>query len=121
MTKPWPPEELDLLLSTYLDGELDVATRMEVEAWSRAHPEVQERLGRLRRVQAAVAGLRAGTGVRAGWTARAYGIGLPPAQPALRRMMYLGLGSALARPRVHGHGRTLLRLRRRWRVKVRGG
>jgi len=119
MTCRWPPEELDLYLSAYLDGELDLATRMDLDGWLRDHPEAQDRLGQLRAVQEAVAGLRPDPGVWAGWTVKAYRIGLSRAQPPLRRMMYLGLGQTLARPRAAGHGQGVRRLRRRRRVRLR--
>ena len=118
MNCPWAPEELELLLSCYLDGELDLATRMELESWLRTNPEGRERLERLRVLAAAVAGLHPAAAVPAGWTVKAYALGLP-GQPPLKRRMYLGLGQAAARPSVHGHGLGLFRAVRRWRLGLR--
>jgi anti-sigma factor RsiW len=119
MNSPWSPEDLDVLLSCYLDGELDLALRLDLEGWLGTHPEGQGRLGPLRAAATALAGLRAQTPVPSGWTLRAYQIGLPIGQPALQRMMVLGLGQAMARPRVLGHGPGPRRVRRRWRLRVR--
>jgi anti-sigma factor RsiW len=118
MNNPWSPEPLELLLSCYLDGELDPATRMELEAWLQAHPEGREHLGRLRAVTRAMAGFQPPVAVPAGWTARAYRIGLDPAQPAPRRMLFLGLGQAMARPRALGHSQGVRKACRRWRTRL---
>lgn len=117
MNCPWPPEELALLLSCYLDGELDLAARMELESWLRANAEGRDRLGDLRQLAAAVAGLHPAPDVPAGWTVKAYRVGLPVQAP-LKRMMYLGLGQAVARPRVLGHGTGLRKALRRWRLRL---
>ena len=114
MNSPRLPEDLDLLLSCDLDGELDPATRLELEDWLATHPGGRDRLSRLREVATALSGLEAPTEVPAGWTARAYRIGIPEHQPWPRRMMLLGLGQALARPRVLGHGQGRRRVLRRW-------
>ena len=117
MTCPWAPEELELLLSCYLDGELDLPTRLELEGWLRAHPESRDRLGGLQSLAASVAGLQPSRLVPAGWTVQAYRVGLP-AQPPLKRMMYLGLGQAAVRPRAAGHGLPRRRVVRRWRLRM---
>ena len=118
MNCPWPPEELQLLLSCYLDGELDLATRLELEGWLRVNTAGRDSLGSLRTLAAAVAGLHPAAAVPAGWTTKAYRLGLS-AQP-VQRMMYLGLGQAGARPRALGHGLGLRRVVRRWRIRLGG-
>jgi hypothetical protein len=110
MNAPWSPEELDLLLSGYLDGELDLDARMDLEVWLLASP----------RAAADVLGaLRPRAEVPPGWTVRAYKIGVPASLPAPRRMAYLGLGQALARPRVSGHRAGVRRRLRSRRIRVR--
>lgn len=118
MTDPGP-EALDLLLSCYLDGELDLDTRLDLEGWLRTRPEARDRLGQLSAVQAALGGLRAQGEVHPRWTVRAYRVGLARTQAPLRRMLYLGLGQAMARPRALGHGLRPWRVCRRRRVKLR--
>gem|GEM_PF-5021411 len=101
MTSPWPSQELDLLLSCYLDGELDLATGLELEAWLRTNPEGRRRLQTLQGMAAALGDLRVQAQAPAGWMVRAYRIGLPGDLPVARKVMYLGMG--LARPRALGH------------------
>ena len=117
MNFPGPPEELNLALSSYLDGELDLATRLDLEGWLEDHPEGRDRLRRLRAVAGALSGLRGQPEVPAGWTLKAYRIGLPDTT-ADRRRMFLGLGQAMARPRVVGHGQGGRKARRRWRIRI---
>jgi anti-sigma factor RsiW len=119
MITPGTPEELDLLLSCYLDGELELDARMELEDWLQRHPKGRARLDRLRTAAVALAGLGSPAEVPAGWTARAYRVGLGESQPPLKRMMYLGLGQAMSRPRAVGHGRGQRRAARRWRLRIR--
>jgi len=119
MNAPWSPEELDLLLSGYLDGELDLDARMGLEAWLLASPDGRDRLARLRASVDALGALRPRTEVPPGWTVRAYKIGVPASLSAPRRMACLGLGQALARPRVSGHRAGARRRLRSWRVRVR--
>jgi anti-sigma factor RsiW len=119
MNSPWPPEELDFLLSCCLDGELDLANRMELEDWLATSPEGRERLNRLKAVAASLAQLKVQAEVPAGWTVKAYRIGLPQVQSAPRRMMFLGLGQAMTRPMALGHGQGVRKARRRWKVRIR--
>jgi anti-sigma factor RsiW len=118
MNNLWPPEELDLLLSCYLDGELDLATRIELDGWLGAYPEGRERLNRLKAVIASLADLHLQAEVPAGWTVKAYRIGLPKNQPASKRMMFLGLGQAMARPKALGHGQGVHKACRRWKTRL---
>ena len=120
MNSPWPPEELELLLSCYLDGELDLGTRMDLETWLQTHPEGRERLSELRAVATSLADLWPGAEVPAGWTVKAYQIGLPTLPSAPKRILWLGLGQALARPRALGHGLGVRKVLRRWTVALRG-
>jgi anti-sigma factor RsiW len=114
-TCPWPPEQWPLLLSSYLDNDLDLATRIELEAWLGSDPAAQARLDELRQLGAALGRLRSAPQVPAGWTVAAYRIGLPAQQSPRRRAIYLGLGQSLARPRALGHCRGLRKAcRRRW-------
>ncbi len=118
MTSPWPSQELDLLLSCYLDGELDLATGLELEAWLRTNPEGRRRLQTLQGMAAALGDLRVQAQAPAGWMVRAYRIGLPGDLPVARKVMYLGMG--LARPRALGHGLGVRRALRRWKTRLKG-
>jgi anti-sigma factor RsiW len=113
MSAPWSPEALDLLLSCYLDGEMDLADRLELEAWLGSHGAGRGRLDQLRELTTSLGLLGQCPEVPPGWTVRAYRIGLPGSQTPLQRMMYLHLGRAMARPRALGHGR------RRWKALLR--
>ena len=118
MNAPLSPEELDVMLSGYLDGELDLDARLDLEAWLLASPEGRDRLACLRAAVDALGGLRPRTEVPPGWTVRAYRIGVPATLSAPRRMACLGLGQALARPRVSGHRAGARRRLRSWRVRL---
>jgi anti-sigma factor RsiW len=118
MNSPWSPEALDLLLSCYLDDELDMGTRLELETWLQGSPEGRAHLDRLRDVATSLADLRARNTVPAGWTVKAYQVGIPAGQSSLRRLLYVGLGQAMARPRVSGQGARIRKVRRRWRTRL---
>jgi anti-sigma factor RsiW len=118
MTAPWSPEELDLLLSGYLDGELDLAVRMALEVWLQAHPEGRDRLRALKAAVEALGGLGERAEVPPGWTVQVYRIGLPRDLPVTRRMAYLGLGLAMVRPRAFGHRAGTRKGRRCGRTRI---
>lgn len=118
MSAPWRPEDADLVLSCYLDGELGAATRLEVEAWLRGDEPARARLEAFRQAQAALAAFRAASPIPPGWTARAYRLGLPDTLPPGRRMAFEAWGLRQARPLARGHALKVRRCKGRRRIRI---
>ena len=104
------PELRDEVLSTYLDGELDLADHLDLETWLSGHAEDRARLAQFQGVVSEVQVLgKAATEVPLGWTLRAYRLGVP-AKTLSAQPTGVWVQETLAlrhnRPTVVGHSRV---------------